>query len=85
MRIGRVSRRRAGWSGLGLKPVLNTTTQANGFAFSSAAGARFYLLLTRNIPLNCGHRYRHMSNADLKLSNGGINSHIGLLGVSFFF
>lgn len=64
---------------------VNTTTQANGFNFSTAAGAGFYLLLTRNIALNCGYRYRHMSNADLKLPNGGINSHIGLLGVSFFF
>ena len=64
---------------------VNTTTQANGFNFSTAAGAGFYFLLTRNIALNCGYRYRHMSNADLKLPNGGINSHIGLLGVSFFF
>ena len=64
---------------------VNTTTQANGFNFSTAAGAGFYLLLTKDIALNCGYRYRHMSNADLKLPNGGINSHIGLLGVSFFF
>jgi lipid A 3-O-deacylase len=64
---------------------VDTTTQAKGFNFSNAAGVGFYLSLTKNIALNCGYRYRHVSNADLRLPNGGINSHIGLLGVSFFF
>ncbi len=64
---------------------VDTTTQAEGFNFSSAAGIGLYISLTKNIALNCGYRYRHISNADLKLPNGGINSHIGLLGVSFFF
>lgn len=64
---------------------VDTTTQADGFNFSNAAGVGFYLPLTRSIALNCGYRYRHISNADLKKPNGGIDSHIGLLGVSFFF
>ncbi len=64
---------------------VDTTTQAEGFNFSSAAGVGLYISLTKNIALNCGYRLRHISNADLKLPNGGINSHIGLLGVSFFF
>ena len=63
----------------------DTTTQAEGYNFSSAAGVGLYISLTKNIAINCGYRYRHISNADLKLPNGGINSHIGLLGVSFFF
>jgi lipid A 3-O-deacylase len=64
---------------------VDTTTQAEGFNFSDAVGVGVYLSLTKNIALNCGYRYRHVSNADLKLPNGGINSHIGLLGISFFF
>ncbi|MCE5265151.1 MAG: acyloxyacyl hydrolase [Deltaproteobacteria bacterium] len=34
---------------------------------------------------NLGYRYRHISNADLRQPNGGINGHIGHLGLSFFF
>jgi lipid A 3-O-deacylase len=64
---------------------VETTTQSRGFNFSNAAGVGFYLALTKNIALNCGYRYRHVSDADLRIPNGGINSHIGLLGVSFFF
>ena len=64
---------------------VDTTTQAEGFCFSNAAGVGFYFSLTKNIALNCGYRYRHVSNAELKQPNGGIDSHIGLLGVSFFF
>jgi lipid A 3-O-deacylase len=64
---------------------VDTTTQSEGFNFASAVGFGFYLALTKNIALNCGYRYRHVSNADLRQPNGAINSHIGLLGVSFFF
>jgi lipid A 3-O-deacylase len=64
---------------------IDTTSQAEGLNFASAAGVGFYFSLTPNIALNCGYRYRHISNADLKQPNGGINSHIGLLGLSFFF
>jgi lipid A 3-O-deacylase len=64
---------------------VDTTTQAEGFSFSNAAGIGLYVSLTKNIALNCGYRIRHVSNADLKQPNSGINSHIGLLGVSFFF
>jgi lipid A 3-O-deacylase len=64
---------------------VDTTAQAEGLNFASAAGVGFYLSLTPHIALNCGYRYRHISNANLKQPNGGINSHIGLLGLSFFF
>jgi lipid A 3-O-deacylase len=63
----------------------DTTTQSEGFNFATAAGVGFYFSLAKNIALNCGYRYRHVSNAELRQPNGGINSHIGLLGVSFFF
>lgn len=64
---------------------VDTTTQADGFNFSDLAGIGFYLALSKGVALNCGYRYRHVSNADLKKPNSGINSHIGVLGVSFFF
>ena len=64
---------------------VDTTTQAEGYNFASAAGVGLYISLAKNIALNCGYRYRHVSNAELRQPNGGINSHIGLLGVSFFF
>ncbi len=59
--------------------------QANGLNFSSAVGAGLYLFVTRDVALNLGYRYRHVSNANIKLPNGGINSNIGLVGLSFFF
>jgi lipid A 3-O-deacylase len=64
---------------------VDTTTQSGGFNFATAAGVGFYVSLAKKIALNCGYRYRHVSNAELRQPNGGINSHIGLLGVSFFF
>ncbi len=64
---------------------VDTTTQAEGYNFASAAGVGLYISLAKNIALNCGYRYRHVSNAELRQPNGGINSHIGLLGLSFFF
>jgi lipid A 3-O-deacylase len=59
--------------------------QAGGLNFASAAGAGLYLRLTRDVALNLGYRYRHVSNANIKTPNGGINSQIGLVGISFFF
>jgi lipid A 3-O-deacylase len=64
---------------------VDSITQSNGFNFSSAIGAGIYLSVTKNIALNLGYRYRHISNADIKKPNEGINSQIGLAGLSFFF
>ena len=64
---------------------VNTVSQANGLNFASAAGAGLYFSLTKNTSLNLGYRYRHVSNANLQKPNGGINSQIGLMGLSFFF
>ena len=64
---------------------VDSITQANGFNFSSAIGAGIYLSLTKNVALNLGYRHRHVSNADIKKPNEGIDSEIGLLGLSYFF
>jgi lipid A 3-O-deacylase len=64
---------------------IDSITQADGFNFSSAIGAGIYLSLTKNVALNLGYRHRHVSNADIKKPNEGIDSEIGLMGLSFFF
>ncbi|MHB8910096.1 MAG: acyloxyacyl hydrolase [Syntrophales bacterium] len=63
----------------------DSTTQARGFNFSSAFGVGIYLSLTKNTALNLGYRHRHVSNADIQKPNEGIDSEIGLLGLSYFF
>ncbi len=63
----------------------DSPTQAKGFNFSSAIGAGIYLALRKDMALNLGYRHRHVSNADLKKPNEGIDSELGLLGLSFFF
>lgn len=64
---------------------VTSTHQANGLNFASAIGAGLYFSLTKNMSLNLGYRYRHVSNADLKQPNGGINSQMVIMGLSFYF
>jgi opacity protein-like surface antigen len=63
----------------------DSITQAGGFNFSSAIGAGVYISLTREMALNLGYRYRHVSNGDLKKPNEGIDSHLAMVGLSLFF
>jgi len=65
--------------------TVDTTHQASGFNFASAVGAGFYVYLTKNVAVNLGYRYRHISNADIRKPNDGIDSHIGLMGIAYFF
>ncbi len=62
-----------------------STDQASGFIFSSTAGAGFYYFVTPGAAVNAGYRVRHISNAGLKWPNLGINTHLGLVGISWFF
>jgi lipid A 3-O-deacylase len=64
---------------------VDSITQANGLNFSSAVGVGIYFSLTKNIALNLGYRHRHVSNAELNKPNEGIDSEIGILGLSYFF
>jgi len=64
---------------------VDSRTQANGLNFSSAFGAGIYLSLTKSMALNLCYRHRHVSNADITQPNEGIDSQIGLLGLSFFY
>jgi hypothetical protein len=61
-----------------------TKEQANGFLFSNAIGAGLYYYITNNSAINVGYRFRHLSNADLAMPNGGINTNFATIGYSVF-
>lgn len=57
--------------------------QANGFIFSDNLAVGAFTRLTRkNLFLNLQFRIRHLSNAELKNPNGGINTWNVLIGLS---
>jgi hypothetical protein len=62
-----------------------TQKQANGFLFSNVFGVGIYYSLSKDSALHVGYRFRHMSNADLAEPNGGIDTHMGVVGYSLFF
>jgi hypothetical protein len=43
------------------------------------------IFMTEHVALTLGARLQHVSNAGLCNENDGINSVIGILGVSYFF
>jgi len=64
---------------------VQTDKQASGFIFADTIGAGLYYFLDKKSALNIGYRFRHVSNADLKSPNGGIDTQIGTIGYSVFF
>jgi lipid A 3-O-deacylase len=62
-----------------------TADQANGFLFSDTLGAGISFFLTNKSMVSVEYRFRHMSNADLKSPNVGIENHFGLIGYSILF
>jgi opacity protein-like surface antigen len=62
-----------------------TQKQANGFIFSDMIGAGFSFFMTKNTMVSSEYRWRHLSNADLKNPNLGINNNFGLIGYSILF
>ena len=62
----------------------NTVRQAKGFLFSDNFGAGIYLFPGKNAAINLGFRLRHMSNADTRSPNQGINTFNYLIGFSKF-
>ena len=65
--------------------TVKTKEQANGFIFSDTIGAGISFFLTKKSSLNLEYRFRHISNADFKKPNGGINTHSGTIGYSVYF
>ena len=63
---------------------IDTVEQGDGgFNFISQFGAGLQFELTRNVALNAGYRFRHLSNAGFSEPNSGINSDVLLAGISF--
>lgn len=65
--------------------TVDTTDQADGFIFANYVGAGGYFFLNKNTAVNAGYKFRHMSNARTREPNGGLDSHFGVIGVSFFY
>ena len=59
--------------------------QSNGFNFNDNLGTGFYIYTTHSSAINLGFRFRHISNANTRMPNDGINSFLFMLGYSVFF
>lgn len=53
--------------------------------FSFQLGAGFYVFLTKRLALTGEYRWIHVSNADMGTPNNGLNAHLVLGGLSWFF
>jgi len=65
--------------------TINTESQARGFVFSSTIGLGISFFVTDTSSVTLGCRVRHLSNADCKKPNGGIDTCFGTIGYSVFF
>jgi len=65
--------------------TVDTVDQANGFNFGSYVGAGVSYLVHRDTALNLGYRLRHVSNANLRSPNPGIDSNFLVVGFSVFY
>ena len=65
---------------------VHTTRQARGFIFADNIGLGTYIYLKKNkqLALNLGFRLRHLSNANTRTPNFGINTRNYLIGISWF-
>ena len=61
----------------------NTVDQANGLNFANSVGAGISVRIMPGAALDLGFRIRHVSNADLREPNCGIDSYIGMIGFMF--
>jgi len=58
----------------------DTVDQANGLNFANSVGAGISVRIMPGAALDLGFRIRHISNADLREPNCGIDSYIGTIG-----
>jgi hypothetical protein len=61
---------------------VQSINQASGFIFSDNMGTGLYYFITKKSAINLGFRIRHISNANLAMPNGGINTYNFYLGFS---
>ena len=65
--------------------TLHTREQGTQFNFASSAAAGFSWYFREDASLDCEYRYRHVSNAGMSDSNGGIDTEAILAGITFYF
>lgn len=63
----------------------HTKEQSTQYNFLPQGGGGFQYFLNDKTALGFEYRYRHLSNASIKSPNSGIDAHLFLTGVSFFF
>jgi opacity protein-like surface antigen len=64
---------------------LNSREQQTNFVFLLIGGVGASFFVAEKTALYAGYRLQHISNAGTSSPNQGINSHTGVIGVSFFF
>jgi opacity protein-like surface antigen len=60
--------------------TVDTVDQGNGFNFANAVGIGINFNIMPGAALDLGFRFRHVSNADLRDPNCGIDSYLGTIG-----
>jgi hypothetical protein len=63
----------------------HTREQSTQFNFTETAGVGMHFFYTKNSAFSLEGRFRHLSNADIKKPNHGINTYSLLLGISYRF
>jgi len=63
----------------------HTQEQSTQFNFNEYAGIGMHYFLQKKIALTLEYRFRHISNADIKRPNSGIDNNFAVCGVSFIF
>ncbi len=64
---------------------LNIRESRSTRTFIVEAGAGASMFVAPNVAVNLGYRLQHQSNGDTSRPNRGLNSHTGVLGISYFF
>ncbi len=59
--------------------------QRDGLNFALQTGAGFHLPLADKVGMTAEYRYHHISNANTRDPNAGINSHLFLVGTTIYF
>ena len=60
--------------------TVNTVDQSNGFVFADTAGIGVNLAVAPGASLDLGLRARHLSNANFRMPNNGIDNYFGTIG-----
>jgi opacity protein-like surface antigen len=63
----------------------SSNSQSTQFNFDSQGGLGIFYFFEDHWAVNTGLRFRHVSNADIKKPNGGIQSLVSLIGFSYYY